>query len=81
MSGRNLVFLCMALLVFFLASRSLYVIKETEKAVLLQFGEIVNPNISPGLHVKIPFVNNVRKFDGRVLTVMTPSFGVRSTRP
>jgi membrane protease subunit HflC len=30
---------------------------------------VVNPNIAPGLHIKIPFVNNVRKFDGRVLTV------------
>ena len=27
------------------------------------------PDLQPGLHVKIPFVNNVRKFDGRVLTV------------
>jgi membrane protease subunit HflC len=35
----------------------------------LRFGEVVNPNIEPGLHVKVPFVNNVRKFDGRVLTV------------
>lgn len=69
MSGRNVVFTLVALLLVFLASNSLYVIKETERAVLLQFGEVVNPNIQPGLHVKIPFVNNVRKFDGRVLTV------------
>ena len=57
------------MLVLFVASNSLYVIKETERGVLLQFGEVVNPDIQPGLHVKIPFVNNVRKFDGRVLTV------------
>jgi len=44
-------------------------VKETERAVLLKFGQVVNPDIKPGLHVKIPFVNNVRKFDGRVLTV------------
>ncbi len=48
---------------------SLYVIKQTERGVLLQFGEVVNPDIQPGLHAKIPFVNNVRKFDGRLLTV------------
>jgi membrane protease subunit HflC len=35
----------------------------------LQFGEVVNPDIQPGLHAKIPFVNNVRFFDARVLTV------------
>jgi membrane protease subunit HflC len=43
--------------------------KETERGVLLKFGEVVNTDIQPGLHFKIPFVNNVRKFDGRVLTV------------
>ena len=37
--------------------------------MLLRFGEVVNPDIEPGLHIKVPFVNNVRKFDGRVLTV------------
>jgi modulator of FtsH protease HflC len=69
MSGRNVVLIFIALGVLLLLSNSLYVIKETERGVLLQFGEVVNSNIQPGLHIKIPFVNNVRKFDGRVLTV------------
>jgi membrane protease subunit HflC len=69
MSGRNVTFIFIALAAVLLLSNSLYVIKETERGVLLQFGEVVNPNIAPGLHIKIPFVNNVRKFDGRVLTV------------
>jgi len=57
------------LAILFVASKSLYVIKETEVGVLLRFGEVVDPNIPPGLHAKIPFVNNVRKFEGRMLTV------------
>jgi membrane protease subunit HflC len=69
MSGRNMTILVVVVLALFIASNSIYVIKETERGVLLQFGEVVNPDIRPGLHVKIPFVNNVRKFDGRVLTV------------
>jgi membrane protease subunit HflC len=69
MSGRNVTFILIAVLVLFIGTNALYVIKETERAVLLQFGEVVNPSIQPGLHVKIPFVNNVRKFDGRILTV------------
>ena len=69
MSGRNVVFIFIALSLLLVVSKSLYVIKETERGVLLRFGEVVNPNIEPGLHVKVPFVNNVRKFDGRVLTV------------
>jgi membrane protease subunit HflC len=59
----------LAVLALFVATNALYVVKETERAVLLKFGQVVNPDIKPGLHIKIPFVNNVRKFDGRVLTV------------
>ena len=69
MSGRNVTFILIAVLALFIGTNALYVIKETERAALLQFGEVVNPSIQPGLHVKIPFVNNVRKFDGRILTV------------
>ena len=69
MSGRNVTFILFVVLALFVANNALYVIKETERGVLLQFGEVVNPNIQPGLHGKIPFVNNVRKFDGRILTV------------
>ena len=69
MTGRNLTLILLSVLVLFVASNALYVIKETERGVLLRFGEVVNPDIQPGLHIKIPFVNNVRKFDGRVLTL------------
>ncbi len=69
MSGRNLVVILIGLLLVVLASNAVYIIKETERGVLLRFGEVVNPDLRPGLHIKIPFVNNVRKFDGRVLTV------------
>ncbi|AQA16941.1 HflC protein [Halioglobus japonicus] len=69
MSNRNMIFMILFALVIFVGSKSVYVIKETERGVLLKFGEVVNPDIQPGLHFKVPFVNNVRKFDGRVLTV------------
>jgi membrane protease subunit HflC len=69
MSGRNLTLILTVLLVFFVASNSLYIVKETERGVLLQFGEVVDPDLKPGLHFKLPFVNNVRRFDGRVLTL------------
>jgi membrane protease subunit HflC len=69
MSGRSVTFILLAVVVMFIANNSLYIMKETERGVLLRFGEVVNPDIAPGLHAKIPFVNNVRKFDGRILTV------------
>ncbi|MEO0437074.1 MAG: protease modulator HflC [Pseudomonadota bacterium] len=69
MTGRSFTLILVLAVAAFVASNSLYVIKETERGVLLRFGEVVDPDLQPGLHVKIPFVNNVRKFDGRVLTV------------
>lgn len=69
MPPRNILFILLAALVVLVLSNSLYVIKETERGVLLKFGEVVNADLRPGLHWKVPFVNNVRKFDGRVLTV------------
>ena len=50
-------------------SNAIFVVRETERGVLLKFGEVVNPDLKPGRHVKVPFVNNVRIFDGRILTV------------
>lgn len=50
-------------------SSSLYVVDEREVAIKLQFGEIVESDIKPGLHFKVPFFQNVRKFDARILTL------------
>ncbi len=69
MSGKSLAAALVALVSIWIISNSLYIVSETQRAVLLQFGEVVNPDIKPGLHAKIPFVNNVRFFDGRLLTV------------
>jgi membrane protease subunit HflC len=69
MHNRGITLLGLGLLVLMVGSKGLYIVKETERAVLLKFGEVVNSDIQPGLHLMIPFVNVVRKFDGRVLTV------------
>ncbi|MDN6297104.1 MAG: protease modulator HflC [Halomonas sp.] len=54
-----------------LASNSLYVVDETERAVKLRFGEVVEENIPPGLHFKVPVTQTIRKFDTRLLTLDT----------
>jgi membrane protease subunit HflC len=56
-------------LVVLLAYNCMYVIRETERAVLLTFGEVTNDNVSPGLHFKMPGVHTVRRFDGRTQTL------------
>ena len=48
---------------------SVFSVDEREKALLLKFGEIVASNYEPGLHFKIPFINQVKTFDDRILTI------------
>ncbi len=48
---------------------STYAVDERERAILFSLGEIKNIDIDPGLHLKFPIINNVRKFDGRILTL------------
>jgi membrane protease subunit HflC len=59
----------LALVVLVTGAFSMYQVAEWEKAILFRLGEIVRTDIPPGLHFKVPFVNNVRKFDGRRLTL------------
>jgi len=65
---KNILSVGVLFLVFFLAGNTLFVIKETERAVKLQFGQLVEGDIAPGLHWKLPWVNTVRKFDARIQT-------------
>jgi len=59
-------------LVFVAASMSLFVVDERELAIKFRFGEIVDSDFEPGLHVKIPIVNNVQFFPKRLLTISNP---------
>ena len=67
----NSLFKTFGLLIIVLAGlqSTLYVISEFERGVKLQFGRLIEADIQPGLHVKIPFVDDVRIFDARILTV------------
>jgi len=65
MSPRAFNILSAVLLVLFVANGTLYTITETERGVLMQFGEVIDPDLKPGLHVKLPIIHEVRKFDSR----------------
>jgi membrane protease subunit HflC len=54
---------------FIVLSNAVFVISETQRGVKLKFGEVVEADLKPGLGWKVPFVDSVRKFDGRILTV------------
>jgi len=51
------------------AYSSLFVVNQWETALKLRLGEIVDSNYEPGLHFKLPIVNNVVKFDSRIQTL------------
>jgi len=59
-------------IVIFIGGNSFYVVKQTERAVMLRFGDLIQDDIRPGLHFKIPVANTVVKFDGRILTEDAP---------
>ncbi len=73
----GLVILVIALI---LAYTGLFTVREGQKALLLRLGKIIdNPatgqakTFAPGLHLKVPFLNQVRKFDVRLQTLTVES--------
>jgi len=55
--------------ILFLLYQSLFIVSERELAIKFQLGEFVRGDYMPGIHLKMPFINNVRKFDRRILTL------------
>lgn len=52
---------------------SAFIVHEKELAIKFKLGEIVESDFKPGLYFQIPIINNIRKFDSRILTLDTPS--------
>lgn len=71
MSNKSLTALIVGVVLAIVLWNSFYIVSQTERAVMLRFGRIVEPDVKPGLHLKIPYVNSVRKFDGRLMTLDT----------
>jgi membrane protease subunit HflC len=70
MQTKLLYTLLTVVIVILLARASLFTVSEGQLAIKSTGGEIVESDFKPGLHVKIPLVNEVAKFDGRILTDM-----------
>ncbi len=66
LTGGAFVLLVLALV---LLSSSAFIVDQSQQAILVQFGEPVGgPITTPGLHWRVPFVQEVRRFDKRLLT-------------
>lgn len=73
MKNSSAITLALVAVVLIAAYNFLYVVREIDRAVLLTFGEVTNADVSPGLHVKVPGVHDVRIFDGRIQTLDAPT--------
>lgn len=67
-ANRLAIFGILILILAGLGTQALYVINEYDQAIVLQFGEPVRTVREPGLYTKVPFIQQVLRFDKRVLT-------------
>lgn len=54
-----------------LVMSSVFIVDEREKALVLQFGEVKSVKTDPGLSFKVPFIQEVIKYDDRILPLDT----------
>ena len=59
----------LAALAIFAALGSMFIVNESQTAIVLNLGKIVRSNLRPGLHFKVPMVEEVRRFDRRILSL------------
>ncbi len=55
--------------ILFVGSNSLFTVKQGETAMVFRLGEIIKTDLDPGLHFKVPFINNIKLFDARLQTL------------
>ena len=68
---RNGFITLLVLLVITIIFQSVIVVRDTEKAILLKLGAFER-TLDPGLNFKVPFIDSVIKFEGRIRTLDTP---------
>jgi membrane protease subunit HflC len=73
MGNRSYLAVILAGFAVLVLSMAAFTVRETELALKFRFGEIVRSVYEPGLHFMVPLVNNVRKFDKRILTEDYPA--------
>ncbi|MEC9415008.1 MAG: protease modulator HflC [Pseudomonadota bacterium] len=56
-------------LMLVLINLTAFTVNERELAIRLQVGEVVQSDYNPGLHFKVPFIQTIRKFPKRIMTI------------
>jgi membrane protease subunit HflC len=68
-ASKGMLAIILAAVLAVVGSASLFVVQEHQAALLLRLGEIVHADFKPGLHFKIPVIQEVVKFDKRIQTL------------
>jgi len=76
MMKRSTILLAVLAAGLFILINSFYIVDARKKALVLQFGQIKVVKLEPGLYFKMPFIQNVVKYDGRILSLDTESLEV-----
>jgi len=74
--GRAGILIGGVVVVIVLLLSSLFIVEEREKALVLQFGQVKAVKEDPGLAWKVPFIQNVVKYDDRIQSLDTPPLEV-----
>ena len=69
MNASKLLAVIILALVLVMGYASIFTVDEREVAIKFRLGEIVKADYEPGLYFQMPFINNVRKFEKRILTM------------
>lgn len=70
------ILLVLAVAALFAVLSAIFIVEEREKALVLQFGQIKAVKEDPGLAFKIPFIQEVVRYDDRILSLDTPPIEV-----
>ncbi len=68
-SPKSIFITMLVLALFMLASASFFIVQEQQTALLLRLGKIVDADFKPGIHFKIPVIQDVELFDKRIQTL------------
>ncbi len=65
-------FLFLVAVVVVLGYMAMFIVNPTQQAIVLQFGKVISVSQNPGLHFKVPFIQNVVFLDKRILDLDMP---------
>jgi len=66
-NAKSAVLVLLLLGVVVLLQQSLFIVQQTQQALVIQLGHPLNRVYGPGLHMKLPFIQNVVYFEARIL--------------